>query len=68
LVISGPFRIGDKLGVLMFIQPRADKDGVGKSAAVSKGLVAVEIHPQYLGAGTSEALMRRRGQAGAFVR
>jgi len=55
LAISGPFLdSGDKLGVLMFYSSNHAqiKMELEKSPAVSKGLVEVEIHPQYLGAGT----------------
>lgn len=58
LAISGPFLDdGDKLGVLLFYstnraQIRAELDS---EPALSEGRVEVELHPQYLGAGTFRA-------------
>jgi len=55
LAISGPFLdSGEKLGVLMFYSSNHAhiRMELEKSPAVTKGLVEIEIHPQFLGAGT----------------
>ena len=55
LAISGPFLdSGEKLGVLMFYSSNHTqiKTELEKSPAIGKGLVEIEIHPQFLGAGT----------------
>jgi hypothetical protein len=55
LAISGPFLDnGDKLGVILFFSTnRAEiQAGLDKEPALSRGDVEVELHPQFLGAGT----------------
>ncbi len=54
LAISGPFLDnGDKLGILLFWSTNRTEiqAGLDKEPALTEGRVAVELHPQYLGAG-----------------
>ncbi len=55
LALSGPFLDdGKRLGVMLFCSTNLNelKEALEKTAAVKQDLVEVELHPQYLGAGT----------------